>query len=279
MGGCLHNAIGSSIAGNVKELLTYYFCSQIREDYADIRQDHLDSLKDRSFLSLAKARSNSLKLNFSSLPPVKPSTTSLTVLKDYDLNRLLPYIDWKPFFDLWQLRGKYPNRGYPNIFKDKTVGKEALKLYEEAQILLKDLITNNKLTANGVFRIFPANSVQDDIILFSEDLTTEVGALYGLRQQEEKIGDLDEPYLCLSDFVAPKTSGVLDYVGMFVVSVGFGVEELCAEYLSKQDVYNDIMVKSLADRLVLYIYVYFNLIRHNLCTQMSILLYILTFLI
>ena len=160
----------------------------------------------------------------------------------------MPYIDWKPFFDLWQLRGKYPNRGYPKIFKDKTVGQEALKLYEEAQLLLKDLIVNNKLKANGVFKIFPANSVIDDIKLYSEDLTTEVGSLYGLRQQEEKVGDLDEPYLCLSDFIAPITSGILDYVGMFVVSVGFGVEELCTEYLSEQDVYNDIMVKALADR-------------------------------
>ena len=120
---------------------------------------------------------------------------------------------------------------------------------------MQDIITNNKLQANGVFKIFPANSIEDDIKIFSEDLTTEIATLYGLRQQEEKIGDLDAPYLCISDFIAPVDTGVTDYLGMFVVSVGFGVEETCNEYLSKHDVYNDIMVKSLADRYVCMLFI------------------------
>ena len=207
----------------------------------------MDSLKDRTFLSLKKARDNSFHINWPSFPPNKPAISTATFMK-YDLNRLVPFIDWKPFFDLWQLRGKYPNRGYPKIFKDKQVGQEALKLFEEAQVLLKDIIENGKLEARGTFLICPAYSINDDIKLLAQDLSNEIGTLYGLRQQEEKIGDLDEPYLCISDFVAPKSSGLVDYVGMFAVSVGFGVEELCAEYLKKQDVYNDIMVKALADR-------------------------------
>ena len=129
---------------------------------------------------------------------------------------------------------------------------------------MQDIITNNKLQANGVFQIFPANSVEDDIKIFSEDLATEIGTLYGLRQQEEKVGDLDAPYLCISDFIAPVHTGVTDYLGMFVVSVGFGVEETCNEYLSKQDVYNDIMVKSLADRYVYYFF-FISLYTVSLC--------------
>lgn len=93
-------------------------------------------MKDRTFLSLSKSRSQSLKINFSNSPPIKPNVTGLNVISNYDLNKLIPFIDWKPFFDVWQLIGKYPNRGYPKIFKDKTVGEEAKKLFDEAQVCI-----------------------------------------------------------------------------------------------------------------------------------------------
>ncbi|XP_019860421.1 PREDICTED: methionine synthase-like [Amphimedon queenslandica] len=105
------------------------FTDDISEEYTDIREDHYDSIKDKQYVSIAKARSEALALNMNSYKPVKPRQLGITVFQDYDLNRLVSYIDWKPFFDVWQLKGKYPNRGYPKIFNDKDVGAEAKRIY------------------------------------------------------------------------------------------------------------------------------------------------------
>lgn len=199
-------------------------------------------------MTLAKARAQSLRINYSSLVPPKSNTLGVVVFENFDISQILPFIDWKPFFDVWQLRGKYPNRGFPKIFKDKEVGGEAKKVFDEANVMIHTIISENQITAKGVIGIFPAYSEGDDIRVLNEDKTEVKGTLYGLRQQAEKIGDLDQPYLCMSDFIAPQTSGVDDYVGMFACSVGFGVEELCKSFLDKQDVYNEIMVKAIADR-------------------------------
>ncbi|KAI7796520.1 methionine synthase [Triplophysa rosa] len=225
-----------------------YF-EEIREEYDDVRQDHYDSLKDRRFLSLSQAREKLLSIDWlSQSAPVRPRFLGTRVFESYDLRKLLDFIDWKPFFDVWQLRGKYPNRGYPKIFKDKTVGEEARRVYDDALKLLHPLIDSGGLQGRGLVGFWPARSSGDDIHLYSDDVTHSVATFYGLRQQAEKDSASSEPYFCLSDFVAPEGSGVQDYVGVFAVAV-FGAEELSQRFERQGDDYSSIMVKALADRL------------------------------
>nr|XP_045007356.1 methionine synthase isoform X2 [Jaculus jaculus] len=229
------------------------FFEEILEEYEDIRQDHYESLKERKYLTLNQARKNGFHINWLSEPrPVKPMFIGTQVFEDYDLQKLVDYIDWKPFFDVWQLRGKYPNRGFPKIFNDKAVGEEARKVYDDAQSMLNILISQKKLQARGVVGFWPAQSVQDDIHLYAEDAVPQaaepIATFYGLRQQAEKDSASTDPYHCLSDFIAPLNSGVHDYLGLFAVAC-FGVEELSKAYEEDGDDYNSILVKALGDRL------------------------------
>ncbi len=156
-------------------------------------------------------------------------------------------------FQTWQLRGKYPNRGYPKIFNDDTVGPEAKKLFDEANAMLKDIIRNKSLQARGIIGILPANSVGDDIEVYEDQSKNEVKAkFFGLRQQAEKEAGSGDSYMCISDFIAPKSTGLTDYIGFFAVSAGFGCDELCEKYKAENDDYSVIMVKALADRLVTF---------------------------
>lgn len=140
---------------------------------------------------------------------------------DLPIEEVVPYIDWNPFFQVWQLRGRYPNRGFPKIFDDATVGVEARKLYEEAQAMLAEFIQHKKVKLNAVVGLYPAAAVGDDIEVYTDESCSTVRAkFHGLRQQAEK--DVDEPYYCISDFVAPKGSGLTDYVGMFACTAGAG---------------------------------------------------------
>ncbi|KAB1271243.1 Methionine synthase [Camelus dromedarius] len=237
-----------------------YF-EEIMEEYEAIRQDHYESLKERRYLTLSQARENSFRIDWLSEPrpdqetedtTVKPTFLGTRVFEDYDLQKLVDYIDWKPFFDVWQLRGKYPNRGFPKIFNDKTVGEEAKKVYDDAQNMLKALISQKKLQARGVVGFWPAQSVRDDIHLFAEGAVPQaaepIAVFHGLRQQAEKDSASSDPYHCLSDFIAPLHSGVPDYLGLFAVAC-FGVEALSRAYEEACDDYSSIMVKALGDRL------------------------------
>ncbi|XP_067285930.1 methionine synthase [Pseudorasbora parva] len=225
------------------------FFEEVRDEYEDIRQDHYDSLKDRRFLSLSRAREKGLHIDWlSQTRPVRPQFLGTRVFDTYDLRALVDFIDWKPFFDVWQLRGKYPNRGYPKIFKDKTVGEEARRVHDDAVKLLNRLIDSGGLKARGILGFWRAQSEGDDICLYDDDVTPHIATFHGLRQQAEKDSASSEPYLCLSDFVAPLGSGVQDYVGLFAVSV-FGAEELSRGFEQQGDDYSSIMVKALADRL------------------------------
>ncbi|XP_072612004.1 methionine synthase isoform X6 [Vulpes vulpes] len=235
-----------------ENLKNEYF-EEIMEEYEDIRQDHYESLKERRYLTLSQARKNGFHIDWlSEPPPVKPTFLGTRVFEDYDLQKLVAYIDWKPFFDVWQLRGKYPNRSFPKIFKDKAVGEEARKVYDDAQNMLKVLISQKKLQARGVVGFWPAQSVQDDIHLYAEDAAPQaaepIATFHGLRQQAEKDSASTDPYHCLSDFIAPLHSGVRDYLGLFAVAC-FGVEELSKAYEQECDDYSSIMVKALGDRL------------------------------
>jgi len=149
---------------------------------------------------------------------------------------------------VWQLKGKFPNKGYPKIFNDATVGTEAKKLFDDAQKMLRQIIDNKLLKARGVIGFYPANSVHEDIEIYKDENRTEkITTFFGMRQQVES-SDADH-YLSIGDFVAPKESGVKDYLGLFAVSTGFGVEELKKKFESQSDVYSVIMLDSLADRL------------------------------
>uniref|UniRef100_UPI003AAE88BE methionine synthase n=1 Tax=Centroberyx gerrardi TaxID=166262 RepID=UPI003AAE88BE len=236
------------------EAMREEYFEELTEEYEDIRQDHYDSLKDRRYLSLSQAREKGLHIDFLSLPrPVRPQFLGTHVFEQYDLRGLFDYIDWKPFFDIWQLRGKYPNRGYPKIFKDKTVGAEARRVFDDAQQLLNRLIDSQGLWGRGVVGFWRAQSDGDDINVYADDVipqsnTEPLATFHGLRQQAEKDRSSSEPYLCVSDFVAPIDSGVADYIGVFAVGV-FGAEELSQQFQAQGDDYNSIMVKALADRL------------------------------
>jgi len=188
----------------------------------------------------------STRRSASAAPPPTPKLIGTEVYIDYPLEELLPYIDWNPFFQVWQLRGKYPNRGYPKIFDDETVGSEAKKLHEDGLALLDEIVQNKTLKAKGVVGIFPACSVGDDIEVYDASGNVKKGVFHSLRQQEERE---DTTYLAMSDFIAPKSSGVNDFVGAFAVSCGFGCEEVCSQLRKENDDYKGIMMEAIADRL------------------------------
>jgi 5-methyltetrahydrofolate--homocysteine methyltransferase len=214
----------------------------IKDEYAKAREAHLNKKSDKRFVTIGDARRQTIELDLSAIAP-KPTFLGTKVIEAYPLEDLVPYIDWTPFFHTWELRGSYPK-----IFDDKVIGVEAKKLYDDARTLLTEIIDNKLLQANGVIGFWPANSVGDDIELYTDNTRTKVlSTIYTLRQQAEKVkGD---PYYALSDFIAPKESGAADYWGGFAVTAGIGCDELVAKYEKDHDDYNSIMAKALADRL------------------------------
>jgi 5-methyltetrahydrofolate--homocysteine methyltransferase len=227
------------------------FVDEVAEQYAELREEFYAGLEDRKYLSLAAAQAKRLVVDWADPvnKPVRPALLGSKVFRGFPLEEVIDYIDWNPFFQVWQLRGRYPNRGYPKIFNDPTVGVEARKLFDEAQEMLSDFVKAKRVTLNGIVGIFPANSVGDDIEVYEDDTREAVaGRFHGLRQQAEKDGDGD-PYLCVSDFIAPRSSGVADYVGAFACSAGHGLEEVVAGFKASGDDYSYIMAEALADRL------------------------------
>merc|ERR1712087_842627 len=222
------------------------FVEDVNEQYAEMREDFYAGLASRKFKTLEQARSMALQVDWKADVPPTPKMLGTKTYSDFPLEELLPYIDWNPFFQVWQLRGKYPNRGYPKIFNDETVGEEAKKLFDDASELLEEVVQKKMLTAKGVVGIWPANSVGDDIEVYSPDGSELLGTFHTLRQQEERE---DTTYHAMSDFVAPKSSGKKDYVGAFAVSAGFGCEEVCSKLRAENDDYRGIMMEAVADRL------------------------------
>ena len=216
---------------------------EIRNEYEKLREDYEKRRGTKKYISLTEARSKKVQIDWDTFKASKPSFLGKRVIDDISIDELVPYIDWTPFFISWELSGKYPA-----ILEDKVVGQEAKKLYDDAKELLDRIIEEKLFQAKAVFGFFKANAIEDDIELYNhENGFTVLTTLNFLRQQNKKAPNLAN--FSLSDFVAPKQSGKDDYLGAFVVSCGFGAEELAKQFEANLDDYNSIMTKALADRL------------------------------
>ncbi|MDR5171887.1 methionine synthase [Methylobacillus flagellatus] len=224
------------------------YIAELEQDYERVRTQHANK-KGTPMLSLAEARANKARLDFTGeCAPVKPKFIGRRVFKNIDLATIAQYIDWGPFFQTWDLAGPYPA-----ILKDEVVGEAATKLFAEGQAMLKKIIDGRWLTASGVIALLPANTVNDDDIeIYTDDTRSQVAfTYYGMRQQTQKpvVNGEQRPNQCLADFIAPKDSGIADYIGMFAVTGGLGIEKYEQRFEAAHDDYSSIMLKSLADRL------------------------------
>ncbi|MCL4109233.1 UNVERIFIED_CONTAM: hypothetical protein GTU68_063001 [Idotea baltica] len=214
-----------------------------RAQYESMRAQRASQMGAKEYLSIEHARKNKVDIDFGQQAPLTPNLIGVESWKDYDLNLVRDYIDWTPFFSSWQLAGKYPA-----ILKDKTVGVEATKLFNDAQEMLDQIIKDKWFTAQAVIGIFPAWTINDDDVevFATEAKDTKLATLHFLRQQRKKAAN--QPNICLSDFIAPKGS-TSDYIGAFAVTAGVGIEKWVKKFESENDDYRAILVKALADRL------------------------------
>lgn len=224
------------------------YLAEIQADYEKARQQHANK-KGTPMLSISQARANKAPLQFTGeAAPVKPKFIGRREIKNADLSVIAQYIDWTPFFQTWDLAGFYPA-----ILTDGVVGDAATKLFNEAQTMLKKIIDGRWLSANGVIGLYPANSIHDDDIeIYSDEFREQVAfTYYGMRQQTVKpvIDGVARPNQCLADFIAPKASGIKDYIGLFAVTAGLGIEKQAEKFKIAQDDYSGIMLQALADRL------------------------------
>ena len=229
-----------TVAGNLLDHNRKIYAADIRAEYDSFRETFLNRSRDKNFLTIEDARKNKLPLDWSEYTPVKPKVIGAQTI-EVELDVLVPYIDWTPFFQTWELYGKYPA-----ILTDEVVGKEATSVFNDAQAMLKVILEEKKLKAKGIYGIFPANQVNDDDIELRDENGKVLEKFLTLRQQSQKTKGA--PNIALADFILPKDSGVTDYMGAFCVTTGFGVDEWAAEYEKNLDDYNSIMVKALADR-------------------------------
>ena len=216
------------------------YVKAIREEYDKLREGYLNRSRDKNYLSIEEARKNKLQLNWDNFTPVKPNFIG-TKTFEVELSELVDFIDWTPFFNSWELYGKYPA-----ILTDEIVGEQATSLFADAKEMLTQIVSEKWLTAKGILGIFPANLINDDDIEIITDNRQPITFLT-LRQQSQKTAGA--PNIALADFIAPKDSGKQDYIGCFCVTTGFGVDEKALEFEKQLDDYNSILVKALGDRL------------------------------
>ena len=231
----------SRSVGVVRKLLSNdskTYQDEIRKEYTDIRAKRKKTGKVK-YLSIGDARDKNFQIDWDEYNPPEPLLNEPVQLVDYPLDELVPYIDWTPFFSTWELRGSYPA-----ILRDNRYGREAGKLFEDAQQLLDQIVSQKQLTAKAVMQIFPANAVGDDIEIYNQD-TEQIARFHFFRQQIKKA----DYQFCLTDFIAPQNTGKKDWLGMFAVTTGLGLDELVNQFEAENDVYNSIMAKALADRL------------------------------
>ncbi len=239
--GVCSNLLSSTLRDN--------YVAEIKADYAAAREQHEGKKGKASYVTLAEARAHGVKIDWKNYTPPRPWLSGVHKFEDYPLDKIAEYIDWSPFFNAWELAGRYPK-----ILQDEVVGEEARKLFADAQAMLKKIIAEKWLSANAVFGLFPANTVTvnggpgDDIEIYTDDTRKKVAITWhNLRQQTKKPADI--PNYCLADFIAPKDSGVADYIGAFAVTAGLNIDARVAEFEKNNDDYSAILLKSLADRL------------------------------
>lgn len=220
------------------------FIQSNKNEYERVRTEHSKKKSAKNFISLSQARRNKLIYDWNKAQIKKPEMLGVTVLQNFSLSTLRKYIDWTPFFMIWELKGKYPA-----ILENEKYGPSAKRVYEDANILLDKIINENLISASGVIGLFPANTIgHDDIEIYSDDSRKGVRTvLHTLRSQGEKVQSANNP--ALADYIAPKESGVKDYIGAFAVTTGHGIEKIVEHFRKEHDDYSSIMAKALADRL------------------------------
>jgi 5-methyltetrahydrofolate--homocysteine methyltransferase len=227
------------------------FVADLRAEYEKVRAQHA-AKKGPELISLTDARANASRIDWSGKDgqqyvPQKPKFIGRRLFKNYDLAMIAKYIDWGPFFQTWDLAGPFPQ-----ILTDEVVGEHARQVFAEGEKMLERIVAERWLTANAVLAFFPANSVGDDIEVYADESRSQpLFTWHGLRQQNRKpvLDGVPNPNQCLSDFIAPKASGIADYIGLFAVTTGIGVEKREALFAQKHDDYGAIMMKAIADRL------------------------------
>lgn len=215
------------------------FSIALREEYDTLREGYLNRAREKNFLTIEEARKNKFKIDWDTFEPIQPNFIG-TKIVEVELSELVDFIDWTPFFQSWELFGKYPA-----ILTDEVVGEQATDLFKDAQVMLAKIVSEKWFTAKGILGIYPANTVNDDDI--EVQLPTSNFQFLTLRQQSQKT--VGAPNIALSDFIAPKETNKQDYIGCFCVTTGFGVDEKAAEFESQLDDYNSILTKALGDRL------------------------------
>jgi 5-methyltetrahydrofolate--homocysteine methyltransferase len=220
------------------------YCSQVANEYVQLRESHLQKQREKRYVSLSDARANAFSTDWAQVSITVPTQLGVTPINDLSIKTLRSYIDWTPFFQAWELTGKYPA-----ILEHPQLGEQARQLFDDAQALLDRLERTREIQARGVIGIFPANTEHpDDICIYTDEERNDILAvLHTLRQQGEK--GIGVPNIALSDFIAPRASGRADYLGAFAVTAGIGVEELARQFEADHDDYNSILVKAIADRL------------------------------
>ncbi|RSK37442.1 methionine synthase [Hymenobacter metallilatus] len=220
------------------------YARTVREEYRQLREDYAGRQREKNYLTIDEARANGFKADWETAPIVKPTFLGTKTLEDYPLAELAEYIDWTPFFQTWELKGRYPR-----ILEDPNVGEAATQLFQDAQKMLRQIIDEKLLTARAVLGFWPANTVgYDTVQIFTDDTRREVATeFFTLRQQSEKAESV--PNLAFSDFVAPRETGRADYIGGFAVTAGIGIEKHLERFEAEHDDYSSILMKALADRL------------------------------
>ena len=234
-----------TVVGDLLQKDNQVFKAQIREEYNLFREKFLNRTKKKEYISIEEARQKKFKIDWNTTEIVKPKQLGIHDIQDFDITLLNDYIDWSPFFRSWDLHGKFPE-----ILEDEVVGKQASELYKDAKVLLQKVFDKKLLKAKAIFGLFPANSVNDDDIEVSLSPRAQSRGFtkfLTLRQQLKKRESV--PNFALADFIAPKESGIQDYIGCFCVTTGFGTEQLAKDFEVNHDDYNSIMIKALADRL------------------------------
>jgi len=220
----------------------YNFINSIKLEYKQLQKRYINQKKNILFVPISFARKNIFYINWKKYIPPVPKFLGIHTFQNYSLYKLVKYIDWTPFFQVWELKGSFPK-----ILQDKKIGKEAQKVYKDANILLKKLILEKIIVAKGLLGLYPANSVGDDIKVFSNEKRNKIIAtFYNFRQQSKRIKEI---YTSLSDFIAPKKFQIPDYIGAFIVTAGINSDLIISKYQKKYDEYNSIMIKALTDRL------------------------------